>query len=89
MMHMPCDFKVGETQDCWINGKPARLTWRDANHLVIEPDDVGPIVAISKAGDLIAFTCGDAGTTSKDYDVDADEKFGGAFIVSEKSETDR
>jgi hypothetical protein len=35
---VPETFKVGDTTDCRINGVPQRLTWRDKNTLVIEPD---------------------------------------------------
>ena len=77
---MPRDFKVGDTADCRINKKPARVTWRDANHF--EPDDVRVIMAVDKEGELIQFFCSDAGTTAHDYEVDASEELGGGFIVS-------
>jgi len=79
---MPRDFKVGETADCRINKKPARVTWRDVGHLVIEPGDVRVIMAVDKEGELIQFVCGDAGTTARDDEVDASEELGGGFIVS-------
>jgi hypothetical protein len=34
MMTMPKTFKIGDTADCRINRKPARLTWQDAKTLV-------------------------------------------------------
>jgi hypothetical protein len=58
------------------------VTWRDVNHLVIEPNDVRSIIATNKNGDLRAFICGDAGAQSQDYNVDANEQFGGGFVVS-------
>ena len=44
----PTSFNVGDTADCRINKEPARVTWRDADHLVIEPDDARAILAIEK-----------------------------------------
>jgi hypothetical protein len=35
-LHIPSTF--GDSIDCRINGKPKRVTWRDAHTLVIEPD---------------------------------------------------
>ena len=82
MISFPLGFKVGDTVDCRINREPARVTWRDANHLVIEPDDARVIVAIDKDHDLINFVCGDANTEAQEYQVDTREEFAGAFIVS-------
>jgi hypothetical protein len=67
IINMPRDFKIGDTADCCINHEPARVTWRDADHLVIEPSDVRPIVGFAKEDDLLHFACGDAGTTRADY----------------------
>jgi hypothetical protein len=58
---MPKTFKVGDTANCRINQEPARLTWRDAKTLVIEPNDARAIITTDYEGDLIHFTCGDAG----------------------------
>jgi hypothetical protein len=44
MIHMPKSFKVGDTADCRINKIPQRLTWRDEDTIVIEPDDARTIV---------------------------------------------
>jgi hypothetical protein len=79
---MPRGFKIGDTVDCRVNYEPARVTWRDANCLVIEPDDARPILGIGKEGDLISFACGDAGTTHADYKSEM-EPNGGGFFVSE------
>jgi hypothetical protein len=79
---MPKDFKVGDTVDCRINREPARVTWRDVDHLVIEPGDVRVIMAVNKEGGLIDFVCGDTDTTALDYEVDASEEFGDGFVVS-------
>ena len=55
---MPSSFKIGDTADCRINKQPALLTWRDAHHLVIEPDDVREILLVRSAGTL-QFHCAD------------------------------
>jgi hypothetical protein len=88
MMTMPKTFKVGDTADCRINKQPARLTWRDPNTLVIEPDEARVIMAIDRETECITFFCGDPGCTAADYDVDADENFGGGFIVRSKTPED-
>ncbi len=64
---MPLAFKIGDTQDCRINGKPERLTWRDEDTLVIEPDDARKIVSLSRDRRLIHFVCAAAGLTASDY----------------------
>jgi|RhiMethySRZTD1v2_1073278.scaffolds.fasta_scaffold256067_2 hypothetical protein len=58
---MPNTFKVGDTAERKINKEPARLTWRDANTLVIEPNAPRVIMTMTPDGELIHFTCGDAG----------------------------
>ena len=78
---LPRPFKIGDTADCRINKKPARVTWRDADHLVIEPGDVRVIMAVDKDDERIHFVCGDAGTTARNYQVDAREELGGSFVV--------
>jgi hypothetical protein len=65
-IHHP--FKVGDTIErainpelgdgAWDNKEPHRLTWRDANTLVIEPDDARRINKITR-GDGITFWCSD------------------------------
>lgn len=60
MIHMPEDFKVGDTAACRINGEPQRVTWRDQNTLVIEPDDARQIFHTETDGELRCFMCGDA-----------------------------
>jgi hypothetical protein len=57
---MPKTFKVGDTADVRINGRPERVTWRDAKTLVIEPDDARYILAVNPGpGDLDTFCCCD------------------------------
>jgi hypothetical protein len=60
MLSMPADFKVGETRDCRINGKPTRVTWYDQHTLVIGDDDVRQIFSAETDGRLRCFMCGDA-----------------------------
>jgi hypothetical protein len=61
IIHMPLDFKVGDTRDCRINREPARVTWRDQHTLVIEPDDARQIFSAEANDGLHCFMCGDAG----------------------------
>lgn len=82
IIHMPTAFKVGDTADCRINGEAQRLTWRDENTLVIEPDDAHMIVSRVTDGELICFMCGDTGKSRADYDVD--HLSDGGVIVSER-----
>jgi hypothetical protein len=52
--------------DCRINGKAERVTYRDENTLVIEPDDARKIMQMSYAGPdgndvpVSGFICSDA-----------------------------
>lgn len=64
LISMPKTFKVGDTADCRINKKPARVTWRDKHTLVIEPDDARRIVDLRSSGDLLYFACTDADGTA-------------------------
>jgi hypothetical protein len=59
-LSMPLDFKVGDTCNCSINFAPKRVTWRDPNTLVIEPDDARRIVQIARDSELINFIRADA-----------------------------
>jgi hypothetical protein len=81
MMTMPTTFKVGDTADCSINKKPARLTWRDAKTLVIEPDDARVIFRSATENGLTTFFCGDSGDTQDSATVEVQD---GGFIVSHK-----
>jgi hypothetical protein len=59
---MPKGFAVGQTHDCYINGKPARVTWRDKQTLVIEPDDPRLIVEVHRDVDgNVFFVCCERG----------------------------
>lgn len=66
-LSMPNDFKVGQSAECRINGRPARVTWQNQKTLVIEPDDARSILSVTKDGDLLHFTCGDSGKGITDY----------------------
>ena len=59
MIHMPKDFRLGDTADVRINLEPKRLTWRDADTLVIEPGDERKIHQSFEENDLLCFICGD------------------------------
>src|SRR5215470_13109237 len=80
-MSMPKTFKIGDTLDCRINMEPARLTWRDAKTLVIEPEDARVILTTSYEGDLIHFTCGDAGGAGKGRVISNDD--GSHLVISD------
>jgi hypothetical protein len=67
-IYMPVTFKVGDTANVRINQEPQRLTWRDADTLVIEPGDARKIVDRWTDGELITFVCADADGTA-DYHV--------------------
>jgi hypothetical protein len=66
VIHFPTTFPVGDTVDCRINGKAERVTYRDENTLVIEPDDARKIMQMSYAGPdgndvpVSGFICSDA-----------------------------
>jgi hypothetical protein len=66
---MPTSFAVGDTSDCTINRKPARLTWRDRGTLVIEPDDARAIVTWMAEDGHLTFICGGPGEGSNAYAV--------------------
>jgi hypothetical protein len=60
---LPSTIGIGDTVDCKINGEPSKITWRDADHLVIEPGDVREIITtdLSEDGELLSFFCATAG----------------------------
>jgi hypothetical protein len=68
MIHMPLDFRIGETRDCRINAGPARVTWRDESTLVIEPGDARQIFHTETDSGLRCFMCGDAGAKTASLD---------------------
>jgi hypothetical protein len=61
--------KIGDTMECRINDEPRRLTWRDAETLVIEPGDPRTIIQRTTNGELIHFACTDPGGDPRDYTV--------------------
>jgi hypothetical protein len=61
LINMPLDFKIGDTADCKINKKPARVTWRNQHTLVIEPDDARQIFHVETDNLMHTFFCGDPG----------------------------
>jgi hypothetical protein len=36
LITMSKDFKIGDTASCWVGERPAKVTWRDADTLVID-----------------------------------------------------
>jgi hypothetical protein len=83
MIHMPKSFKVGDTADCRINKIPQRLTWRDEDTIVIEPDDARTIVTRMTEGELTCFICTDQGTPKDEYEFTLGPENSG-FVVSAK-----
>lgn len=61
--------KIGDTVECHVDGEFKRVTWRDENTLVIEPDDARAIILKIIGGDLIHFVCGLPGETADDWYV--------------------
>jgi hypothetical protein len=59
-LNLPAETKVGDTVPVKINGRPARVTWRDKGTLVIEPNDTRPIFHTALDGKLRVFFCGSA-----------------------------
>ena len=59
MMSLPTTVHIGDTVECEINQEPARVTWRDAQTLVIKPGDARRIVRILEEPDLRTFVCAD------------------------------
>jgi hypothetical protein len=70
LLAMPTSFRVGDSAECRVNGRPARVTWRDERTLVLEPGGARDILLVGEAGDLVNFTCADAGKTARDYGYD-------------------
>jgi hypothetical protein len=60
ILTLPKTVKVGDTAECHINMKSAKVFFRDDNHLVIIPGDVREIVSREVAGDLVTYFCSDA-----------------------------
>ena len=60
MIHLPRSMQIGDTEDCIVNGKPKKVTWRDESTLVIEPGDARRILMAAPEGDLTCFMCADA-----------------------------
>jgi hypothetical protein len=86
MMHMPENFKIGDSADCNINGEPARLTWRDKDTLVIGEDDARAILTTLVENGLRYFFCSDRGVPAHQHGIEVVP--GEGFIVYEKSPAD-
>jgi hypothetical protein len=68
VIHLASSVRIGGTVDCRINRKPARVTWRDAETLVIEPEDARHIVQVLEHPEFLSFVCADA-DGSTDFDI--------------------
>ena len=77
IIHMPEDFKVGDTAACSINRAPAQLTWRSPDTLVIGAADARHIVKTHVELALRCFICGDA----DDSEYGVEEIPGEGFII--------
>ena len=86
IIHMPLDFKVGDSADCRINGEPKRVTYRDANTLVIGKNDARAIITTEVDGALRAFFCGHAGKSAEQYSRE-NAPMGGGFVIFPKPPT--
>jgi hypothetical protein len=64
LMHLPASVQIGDTVDVRINSEPARVTWRDAQTLVIEPNDVRRVVRMREEPGMTTFICADADGSS-------------------------
>ena len=69
LMHTPKTFRVGDSQDCRINGEAARITWKNAKTLVIEPGDERAILHTLIDGELRVFFCS-SDKRSEGYNVE-------------------
>lgn len=59
-IHMPLTFKIGDTASIRLNAEKQKVTWRDEDHLVIEPNDVRKIQKMYATSELRLFLCDDA-----------------------------
>jgi hypothetical protein len=84
VLHMTKTFKVGDTVACRINGEPQRVTWRDEDILVIEPDDARVILTRTIDRDLICFMCGDQSLAASEYTIEIVPGTAG-FVVNRRS----
>jgi hypothetical protein len=87
-LSMPLTFSIGETAPVRINREPATLTWRDADHLVINDDDVRVILTMEEDATLRHFCCGDAGQPAAHYTVTALPGDEGEVVVSTRPHPD-
>jgi hypothetical protein len=79
-LNLPAETKIGDTVPVKINGRPASVTWRDKNTMVIEPNDTRPIFHTSIDGSLRVFFCGSAA----DSKAVVERRPDGAVIVVER-----
>jgi hypothetical protein len=63
IIHLPANVHIGDTASVRINREPARVTWRDAQTLVIEPNDARRINVFLEKSDMNTLICSDADET--------------------------
>ncbi len=80
-MSMPLDFAIGQTAPVRINGEPATLCWRDADHLVVDGARVHSILTVQTDDKLRHFICGDADRPAGAQSMTVDRMPGGAVIT--------
>jgi hypothetical protein len=56
---LPATFKIGDTVDCRVNKQPARITWRGAATLVVEPKDARTVLCVVVENEDQTFYCAD------------------------------
>jgi hypothetical protein len=59
VIHLASSVQIGDTVDVRINQRPARVTWRDRETLVIESDDARQIVRIKREPGMNTLICAD------------------------------
>jgi hypothetical protein len=67
MLSLPAACAVGDTVPVKINGRPAEVTWRDPDTLVVGADDPRPILSEAVSDGLRHFLAGHRGSTADDY----------------------
>lgn len=85
ILKLPKTFKIGDTIDYPRNAhEMVQITWRDAETIVIEPDDVRTVLfaeVMEEEPEPVLMIMGtDKGVASDGYDVDV-QKVGGFDVV--------
>jgi hypothetical protein len=85
VLKLPKTFKIGDTIDYPRNANEmVQVTWRDAETIVIEPDDIRTImfagVMEEEPEPVLTIIGTDEGVASDDYEIDK-HKVGGFDVV--------